>query len=146
MLQITFQGVLEISSTPQFSLGQRAETPDGRRFVYIQNVTAALTAKGMVGIKGATVDVDTVSSSSDSLSRKVYITEASAGWTIVAYADDWVLVNDGTGAGQVAKIKTNTADTLELYPEYALATALDVADSDILIVRPYHVTIAAISV
>jgi hypothetical protein len=47
----------------------------------------------------------------------------------------WVLVDDGTGEGQVAKIKTNTADTLELYPQWALTTALSVTDSDIFISR-----------
>lgn len=143
--EITFQDVLTTSSTQQFALGQRAELPDGRKFVYVKNITAALTAKGMVGIQGASVGVDTVSSSADNQGRKVYITEASAGWTVGDYADDWVLVDDGTGEGQVAKIKTNTADTLILYPEYALTTALDVADSDITIVRPYHVTIAAVT-
>ena len=42
-------------------------------------------------------------------------------------------MDSGTGKGQVAKIKDNTTDTLELYRQYALATALAVGDSDIVI-------------
>lgn len=143
MNQITFQNVYQTSTSANFKLGERAQTPDGRQWVYVK--TSAILAKGNVAIQGAVVAVDTVSSSADALGRVVYITKASAGWTVGAYEDDLVVVDDGTGKGQSAKIKTNTADTLELYPENALATALSVVDSDITIVRPNHVTIAAIT-
>lgn len=144
MNQISFQNVYQTSTSPSFKVGERAATPDGREWVYVQNVTGTL-AKGNVAIQAAVVAVDTVSSSTDALGRIVYITKASAGWTVGAYADDIVVVDDGTGKGQTAKIKGNTADTLELYPETALATALSVVDSDITIVRPAHTTIAAVT-
>jgi len=143
MLRISYQDVLTASTSAQLTIGSRAETPDGRKWVYVK-ANAAL-AKGDIAITGAVVGVDTVSSSADNQNRIVYVTEASAGWTVGAYADDWMLVDDGTGAGQVAKIKTNTNDTLELYPEYALSAALDVADSDITIARPYHVDEAEVT-
>ena len=143
MNQITFQDVYQTTTSPNFKIGTRASTPDGREWVYVKTTDAL--AKGKVAIQGAVVGVDTVSSSADALGRIVYITKASAGWTVGAYEDDIVVVDDGTGKGQTAKIKTNTTDTLELYPETALATALSVADSDITIVRPNHVLIAAVT-
>lgn len=144
MNQITFQNVYQTTTSPNFKLGERAQTPDGREWVYVKTTDAL--AKGNVAIQGAVVGVDEVVSSNDALGRKVYITKASAGWTVGAYEDDLVVVDDGTGKGQTAKIKTNTADTLELYPETALATALTVAGaSDITIVRPAHVLIAAVT-
>ena len=96
-------------------------------------------------VPDAVVAVDTVSSSTDALGRIVYITEASAGWTVGAFAECWVYVDDGTGRGQYGKIKTNTTDTLELYPEFAFSTALAVADSDITIREPFHVDKAAVT-
>lgn len=143
MNQITFQNVYQTATSPCFKIGERAQTPDGREWVYVKS--SAVLAKGNVAIQGAVVAVDTVSSAADALGRIVYITKASAGWTYGAYEDDIVVVDDGTGKGQTAKIKTNTSDTLELYPETALATALSVVDSDITIVRPSHVTIAAVT-
>lgn len=143
MNQITFQNVYQTSTTANFKIGQRGQTPDGRQWVYVKSTD--VLAKGNVAIQGAVVAVDTVSSSADSIGRIVYITKAAAGWTAGAYEDDIVVVDDGTGKGQTAKIKTNTATTLELYPETALATALSVADSDITIVRPNHVLIAAVT-
>ncbi|MDP3143016.1 MAG: hypothetical protein Q8N14_03595, partial [Candidatus Omnitrophota bacterium] len=87
----------------------------------------------MVVSNPANTTVTTVSSSTNGDSQIVFVTEASAGWTVGAYEDHWILVNTGTGTGQVAKVKGNTADTLELYTDYALATALAVADSGIAI-------------
>lgn len=144
MNQITFQSVYQTSTTPQFQLGERAVTPDGREWVYVKCSTGVL-AKGSVAIQDAVVAVDTVSSSTDALGRIVYITEASAGWTVGAYADTIVVVDDGTGKGQVAKVQTNSTDTLTLYPETALTTALSVSDSDITIVRAAYVTKSAVT-
>lgn len=144
MNQITFQNVYQTSTAAQFQLGQRAATPDGREWVYVRCSTGVL-AKGSVAIQDAVVAVDTVSSSTDALGRIVYITEASAGWTVGAYADTMVVVDDGTGKGQVAKVQTNTTDTLVLYPETALTTALSVSDSDITIVRAAYVTKSAVT-
>lgn len=130
-MHVNFQDVLKTSTTPQAILGAKANTPDGSTWSYVK-VNEAVT-KGFVVSPVANTDVDTVSSSTNGAGQIVFITEASAGWTVGAFIDAWVLVNDGTGAGQVAKVKSNTADTLQLYPQWALTVALAVADSDIFI-------------
>lgn len=131
MNQITFQTVYQTQTNAQFTLGQKGMTPDGREWVYVK-ANGAL-AKGSVAIPAAVTAVDNCSSSADTLGRIIYITKASAGWTVGAFADAIGVVDDGTGVGQTFKIRTNTADTLILYPETALTTALAVADSDITI-------------
>ena len=143
-MKISFQDVQQ-ATTAQGSItpGQRAVTADGREWVYVKADSAL--AKGSVAVPNAVASADTCSSSQDSLGRNVYITEASAGWTAGAYAGGWVYVDSGTGVGQLAKIKDNTADTLELEPAYALSTALDVADSDITIMTPFLVDKSAIT-
>lgn len=143
MNQIGFQATLQTSTAPAFNVGQTYETPDGREWVYVKANSAL--AKGSVAVPVAQTAVDLCSSSTDSQGRIVYITKASAGWTVGAFAEGWVIVDDGTGVGQAGKIKTNTTDTLELYPEFAFSTALSVADSDITINQPYLVAKSAIT-
>lgn len=143
MREITFQSVVNQSSVPLAGLGDRGVTPDGRIFQYVKLNEAA--SFGFVVVPVAVTGVDTVSSSADRFGVIRYITEASAGWTVGQFADYWLVVDDGTGEGQTAKVRTNTADTLELYPEYALSTALDVADSDITLFSPGLVEKSAIT-
>lgn len=146
MRLITFQNVLQQSDVPQAGaeLGGRAATPDGREWVYVKANEAI--SKGHVATRIANVDVDTVSSSSDGDGDRTYITKASAGWIVGAYQNAYGLVDDGTSEGQFFKIKDNTADTLNLYKDYKLTSALAVADSDIVIVRPYLAEKSAVSV
>lgn len=144
MNQITFQSARQTTTAQgQFTIGQQAQTPDGSEWVYVQAVGAL--AKGSVAVPTAVTAVDNVSSSADVLGRIVYITKASAGWTAGAYANCYVVVDDGTGVGQMARICDNTADTLQLYPEYALSTALSVSDSDITITKPFLVEKSAVT-
>lgn len=133
MKQITFQSVFDTPTAPMSNLGEVAQTPDGRVWKYLY-ATEAIT-KHMAVSRPANTTVTTVSSSSNGNSQVVFITEASAGWTVGDYKDHWLLVNTGTGTGQAARIKNNTTDTLELYTEYALSTSLAVADSGIAIVH-----------
>lgn len=142
-IRVSFQDVLQTSTTPVVELGTVAATPDGREFVYVKANSAL--AKGSVAVPVAQTAVDTVSSSTNAYGQIVYITEASAGWTPGAFVDGWVIVDDGTGVGQAGKIMGNTADTLQLYPEYAFTTALSVVDSDITINRPYVVEKSAVT-
>lgn len=122
-MEITFQNVKDVSTAAAFNVGSRAQTPDGREWVYVK-ASAAVSA-GQVVVPAATTSVGTtISSSTDSQGRIVYITKASAGWTVNQFADGSVLIDGGTGTGQVAKIRSNTTDTLELYVDTALATAL----------------------
>lgn len=131
MQTISFQNVLKTSTTPLAILGAKASTPDGSLWTYGKLNEAC--SKGHVISPVANVGVDTLSSSTNGAGQIVYVTEATAGWTVGQFANTWFTVDDGTGEGQVAKVKTNTTDTLELYPEWALTTALAVADSDITI-------------
>lgn len=143
MNRITFQAVTDTPTSPSFKLGERGATPDGREWVYIKAAEAISAAKVCIP---ASTSVDLVSSSSDAQGRRVYITKASAGWTVGAFEDQWAYIDDGTGRGQLGKIKTNTTDTVELYPEFALGTALSVVDSDLTITGPYNCSNSAITV
>jgi hypothetical protein len=144
MNQISFQSVYNtITARGEFKLGQRASTPDGREWVFVQAMEA-LTNSSVV-VPDAVTAADTVSSSTDGQGRIVYITEASAGWTVGAFEDAIGVVDDGTGKGQTFKIRTNSADTLTLYPETALTTALSVVDSDITIRQMANVDMAAVT-
>lgn len=143
-IEITFQQTRQTTTAAgQVGLGTTGVLPDGREFVYVK-ANSALAA-GSVAVPVAQTAVDTVSSSTDSQGRIVYITKASAGWTVGAFAEGWVVVDDGTGVGQAGKILTNTTDTLQLYPEFAFTTALSVVDSDITINQPYLVEKSAIT-
>lgn len=143
-IKITFQDVLQTTTAPAIALGTEGVTPDGRRWSYVKASTGGL-AKGSVAVPTANTAVDGVSSSTDAQGRIVYITKASAGWTAGAFEDAWVIVDDGTGVGQAGRVMTNTSDTLELYPAYALSTALSSADSDITITQNYTVVKSAIT-
>ncbi len=143
MNQVTFQNVYQTSTAPNFKLGERAATPDGREWVYVRAQSAVGT--GTAVVPNEVTAVDTVSSSTDALGRIVYITKASAGWTVGEFEDGIGVIDDGTGVGQTFKIKTNTVDTLELYPETALGTALSVVDSDLTIMTMNYVDMAAVT-
>lgn len=144
MNEISFQSVYQTTTAQgQFSIGQRAVTPDGREWLYVKANTAL--AKGSVAVPVAVTAVDQVSSSTDALGRIVYITKASAGWTVGAFAGSNVVVDDGTGVGQQAKVIDNTTDTLILAPENALTTALSSTDSDITIFSNAVVEKAAVT-
>lgn len=144
MNQISFQNVYQtITSRGEFKLGQRASTPDGREWVFVKSAEA-LTNSSVV-VPDAVVSADACSSSTDNQGRIVYITKASAGWTVGAFEDAIGVVDDGTGKGQTFKIRTNSADTLTLYPETALTTALSVVDSDITIRQMADVDMAAVT-
>lgn len=131
MVRISFQSALQASTVPLAILGARASTPDGSEWVYGKLNEAAL--QGHVVVPVADTGVDTVSSSTDGSGLITVITKAGATWTVGQFADAWLVVDDGTGEGQVAKIRTNDVTNLYLYPQWALGTALAVADSDITI-------------
>lgn len=140
---ISFQSVGQVSTAPAFKKGERAMTPDGREWVYVKANTAL--AAGSVAVPDAVTSVATVSSSTDAQGRIVYINEASAGWTPGQFADGWVVVDTGTGAGQAGRIKDNSAEQIELYPEFAFGTALAVASSGIKIRTMGEVDKAAVT-
>lgn len=144
MNKISFQSVYQtITGRGEFKLGERAMTPDGREWQFIKANTAIAT--GLVAVPNGVASADTWSSSTDNQGRIVYLIDSGSSFTIGAYEDGIGIVDDGTGKGQTFKIKTNNATTLTLYPESALGTALDVADSDVTIMTMSECDPAAVT-
>lgn len=144
MNQISFQNVYQtITAAGEFHLGQRAMTPDGREWQFVKNNSTI--ALGNIVIPNTVSSADNFSSSTDSQGRIVYLTRGASTMTVGLYQDAIGVVDDGTGVGQTFKIRTNSATTLTLYPETALATALAVADSDLTWQGMSDVIIAAIT-
>ncbi|MFH0960808.1 MAG: hypothetical protein V1897_19155 [Pseudomonadota bacterium] len=133
MKQINFQSVFDTPTVKMSNMNEWGQTPDGRIWEYLQ-ATEAISQYMVVSnpANTAVVTVSSAASVADS-TKYIYITEAAAGWTVGAYQDHWCLIISGTGQGQLGKIKDNTADTLELYYDYAFTTALAVADSAVTI-------------
>lgn len=144
MNQITFQSVYQtITSRGEFKLGERGMTPDGREWQFVKNNSTIAT--GNIVIPNTVASADLFSSSTDSQGRIVYLTRAASSMTVGLYEDAIGVVDDGTGVGQTFKIRTNSATTLTLYPETALATALSVSDSDLTWIGMSNVIIAAVT-
>ena len=144
MNTISFQSVYQTTSARgEFKLGQRASTADGREWTFV-NADVAL-ATSLVAVPKAVTSADLWSSSTDQQGRIVYLTRAASTMTTGDYEDAVGVVDDGTGVGQVFKIRTNNGTTLSLYPENALGTALAVADSDLTFIGMSDVTPAAIT-
>lgn len=144
MNQISFQSVYQtITGRGEFKLGQRAVTPDGREWQFVKNNSTI--SIGFIVIPNTVTSADLWSSSVDSQNRKVYLTRAGSTMTVGAFEDGIGVVDDGTGVGQTFKIRTNSATTLTLYPETALATALSVSDSDLTFIGMSDVIIAAVT-
>lgn len=144
MNQITFQNAYQtITSRGEFPLGQRGMTPDGREWQFVKNNSTIAT--GNIVIPNTVASADLFSSSTDSQGRIVYLTRAASSMTVGLYEDAIGVVDDGTGVGQTFKIRTNSATTLTLYPETALATALSVSDSDLTWIGMSNVIIAAVT-
>lgn len=141
---ISFQNVYQtITSAGEFKLGERAMTPDGREWVFVQ--TAGIIGKNLMAIPNTVTTLTTLSSSTDNQGRIVYLTDTDAALTTGAFQDGIGLVNTGTGTGQSFKIRTNTAQVITLYPETALSTALAVADSGVALKTMSRVLIAAVT-
>lgn len=145
MRQINFQSIFDTPTTKESNLNSIGQTPDGRVWEYFK-ASEAIT-KHMLCSQPANTGVTTVSSAASltDSAKYVYITEASAGWTVGAYQDYWVLVYTGTGVGQSGKVKDNSADTLELYLEHAFTSVLAVADSGIYLIPSTQVEKTAIT-
>lgn len=124
-------------------LGQRAMTPDGREWVFVN--AAGAIGKNLIAIPNTVSTLTTVSSSTDNQGRIVYLTDTDSSLTTGAFQDAIGLVNTGTGSGQGFKVRTNNATVITLYPETALTTALSVSDSGIALRTMSRVIIAAIT-
>ena len=144
MNQISFQNVYQSSTNRgTFKLGQRAVTPDGREWQFVQAQSAVATS--LVAVPDAVTSADLWSSSTDNQGRIVYLTRAASTMTTGQFEDAIGVVDDGTGKGQTFKIRTNNATTFTLYPETALGTALAVANSDLTVMTMSYVDPAAVT-
>lgn len=144
MNRISFQSAYQtITARGEFKLGERASTPDGREWQFVKNNSTI--ALGNIVIPNTVTSADLFSSSTDSQGRIVYLTRAASSMTVGGFEDAIGVVDDGTGVGQTFKIRTNSATTLTLYPETALATALSVSDSDLTFIGMSNVIIAAVT-
>lgn len=144
MNQVSFQSVYNTTTARgQFKLGERAMTPDGREWVYVN--AAGNIAKNLIAIPNTVTTLTTLSSSTDNQGRIVYLTDTDASLTTGAFEDGIGLVNTGTGTGQNFKIRTNTATVITLYPETALTTALAVGSSGVALKTMSKVLIAAVT-
>jgi hypothetical protein len=142
--QISFQSVYQtITERGEFPVGQRASTPDGREWVFVN--AAGIIGKNLMAIPNTVTTLTTLSSSTDNQGRIVYLTDTDASLTTGAFQDGIGLVNTGTGSGQGFKIKTNTATVITLYPENALTTALSVVDSGVALKTMSRVLVSAIT-
>lgn len=118
-------------------------TPDGREWQFVRANENLGVATAVVPITAG--DTDTWASSTDNQGRIVYMTDAGATLTVGAYEDGIGVINDGTGAGQTFKIRTNNVTSLTLYPETALTTALSVSDSDAIYLSMSQVELSAVT-
>lgn len=144
MNPISFQNVYQtITERGEFRLGQRAMTPDGREWVFVN--TAGAIGKNLIAIPNTVTTLTTCASSTDQQGRIVYITDTDASLTVGGFSDGIGLINTGTGTGQTFKIRTNNAQVVTLYPETALSTALSVVDSGMALKTMARVIIAAVT-
>lgn len=144
MKLITFQSIFDTPTVKMGKLNEEGQTPDGRVWEYLQATEGI--SQYMIVSNPSNTGVDDVASSTNKAGQSIYIKKAAASWTEGAYQDHWFLVDAGTGEGQLGKIKDNTDDTLELYVDYALSTALTLAGTSDIVIRHYpDVEMAVIS-
>jgi len=100
------QGILQESSTQKAMLGQRLAMNDGRIFHYALNGAVALDPGKLVQSKAdATVDKNVVAAAVGAFTVTVVTSSA-----VTDAAEGYFFVNDGTGQGQMLKIKSSAAN------------------------------------
>jgi len=133
---VTGQSIYEESSTAKHKLGERLVLPDGRVFYYAK-ASEALTAGKLVTAKPVLNQEDTVTVAHPAGTTQVTVTAASA-ITKDQFKEGYLIVDEGTDAGSIYKIKSNEAiasgetGTVTLYD--GLVTAWSTSDTDITMV------------
>jgi len=137
---VTAQDIYQASSTQKHKLGERLVIGD-RVFRYMKAGSSNLSAGYVVGAPCALTTEDTVTVAHGVGTRVVTIT--ASGVTANQFAEGYLVVDEGTGAGETYKIKSNTASDannlvqVELYD--GLATAWSTSNTDITIISsPYN--------
>lgn len=138
------------SASQQFSLGTLGITPDGRRFRYAKNSSAAITTGGQI-VEGealqANHDMDvpvtgTTSAGSSTISLEVPTTDLTEN----EYADGYIYINDGPGQGEIYRIKSHPAHdasddataVFTLDESQGTATGLTTSSLCGLVYNPYY--------
>jgi hypothetical protein len=122
MRLITFQQPYQTSTAAEANLCEEAITPDGRAWKYIQ-VTSTTAAGSIVQpdpnpVHQATLAAGTLTLTANASGQYVFVAYSTGGLTAGALNEGWLFLYIGTGEGGLFKIKTNSATTIELYPEY----------------------------
>lgn len=117
-------------STKYHSLGTVLELPDGREFKYVLNGGVALTAGTIVAAEAPTehhnMDLATAVAAVGATSITVTLEGTAAAKDL--YADGYIFTNDGTGEGQVYRIKGHDAI------DSSGSGAINLADADKIVV------------
>lgn len=137
---VVAQDLYEESSSPKHKLGERLVIGD-RVFRYMKAGANNLLAGYIVGAPITMISEDTVTVAHGVGENEVTIT--ANGITANQFAEGYLVVDEGTGAGETYKIKGNTPTDgnglikVQLYDE--LATAWSTSDTDVtLIPSPYN--------
>ena len=137
--RVVGQSIMEESSTQKHRLGTRLVIGD-RVFRYALAGATNLTAAYVCGMPGALTSEDTVTVAHAIGTMTVTVT--ASGIAANQFAEGYLVVDEGTGAGETYKIKSNTATsggliTCTLYD--GLVTAWSTSDTDVtLIGSPYY--------
>lgn len=129
---VPMQGIYEESSTARHPLGTRLQLGD--RVFYYSQASEALTAGKLNTFFPTIITEDTVTVAHAIGTRQVSVT-ASA--TVVAneLAEGYLIVDEGTGAGEIYKIKSHPAVTSGAVGVFTLydpiLTAWVIADTDV---------------
>jgi len=109
------QGVYDITTSPRLPAGTRGALLDGRVFYYTYNHTATALTNGEVLVT-ATVTPNhhdqTVNAAADFTAGSPNVVFNPAGTAIVQeeYQDGYVFLSDGTGEGQIFRIKSHAVN------------------------------------
>lgn len=151
-IQVTDQDIRSVSATVGGeTLGQRAVTGDGRAYRYGLNGNASTAlAPGKLMQGAVSVANHTNRTGVTTVAGQAQVTFAVGNTSVTAdqYADGYLVVNAGTGAGQALLISGNTAVSGNGSPTVSLAdaiiTATAVSDSKFsLVPHPYSAAIIA---
>lgn len=132
------------SATPLL-IGSRLSDPrSGQEYAYVKTTVAAVVGNLLAPAASVAI-ANSVAAAITNNGTNGRIDVSGVTWTAGDFAGDFVLVNTGTGAGQLARILWNTAATAAvgtLFLDRTFATALD-ATSDLVIYRPFTVKLTA---
>jgi len=137
------QGLYEISSEAKHRLGERLVLSDGREFVYCKAGSSNLSAALFHTYITTPTHEDTVTVAHSAGTTEVIVT--ASGVSANDFAEGYLVVTDGTGIGEIYKIRSNTATggggsgKIKVVLYDPLITAWSTSDTDVdLYPSPYN--------